>query len=256
MAITESVDTAARRPLFVFLAIATAVSWLVLSIPVALALAAEPFVLVVVLAGLLAPALLLTFRDSGRAGLSTLFRDARRLPRPLWWGPVAALAIPCLTWNVASLLGGAAPLTVDRLTRFVVAVVVGLLVINLWEELAWTGFFQRRAISAWGPVRGTLVTAAGFAAVHLPLAFAGADGPGDVLLGVAVLVGTAVGVRFLITGLDAWSGRSLLTIGLLHASFNATYDLVDPAYDWVRLVLTVVLGLVSLVLVTRNLESS
>ena len=34
----------------------------------------------------------------------------------------------------------------------------------------------------------------------------------------------------------------LLTIGLLHASFNTTAALIDPAYDWIRLGLTVLLG--------------
>ena len=68
-----------------------------------------------------------------------------------------------------------------------------------------------------------------FAMIHLPLAFDGASTAGDVALGVAVLVGTGVGLRLLIARLDAWSGRSLLTIGLLHASFNSSVSMAIVA---------------------------
>jgi hypothetical protein len=41
-------------------------------------------------------------------------------------------------------------------------------------------------------------------------------------------------------------------VGLLHAAFNASADLVDPAYDWVRSVTTVALGLAAMVAVKRT----
>jgi hypothetical protein len=61
---------------------------------------------------------------------------------------------------------------------------------------------------------------------------------------VGVLVGTGAGLRLLIARLDSWSARSLLTVGMLHASFNSTAALVNPSYDWIRLVTTVALGLI------------
>jgi hypothetical protein len=64
-----------------------------------------------------------------------------------------------------------------------------------------------------------------------------------VLLGVAVLFATAIGLRLVIGYVDGWSSRSVLTIGLLHASFNGAAGLVDPGHDWVRLTVTVVIGL-------------
>ncbi|WP_431473680.1 hypothetical protein [Ornithinimicrobium sp. W1665] len=60
-----------------------------------------------------------------------------------------------------------------------------------------------------------------------------------------------MGLRLLIARLDAWSGRSLLTIGLLHASFNTTGALIDPAYDWIRLGLTVLLGVAAVAVPAR-----
>lgn len=125
------------------------------------------------------------------------------------------------------------------------------LIINIWEEMVWTGFVQRRAMARWGLVGGSLVTALLFAAIHLPLAFDGASTPGQVGLGVAVLVGTGIGLRLLIGRVDVWSGSSLLTIGLLHGSFNATSALIDPAYDWVRLGVTIVLGILAVALPRR-----
>ena len=57
------------------------------------------------------------------------------------------------------------------------------------------------------------------------------------------LVGVAIGVRLLIARVDAWSGRSLLVVGLLHSSFNATENLLQPEFFWVRIVVTIALGI-------------
>src|SRR5690606_3048619 len=118
-------------------------------------------------------------------------------------------------------------------------------IINIWEEMAWTGFVQRRAMARWGLVSGSVLTGLLFAAIHLPLAFDGASGASAVGMGIAVLVATGVGLRLLIARMDAWSGRSLLTIGLLHASFNTSAELIEPAYDWIRLGLTILLGVLA-----------
>ena len=83
-----------------------------------------------------------------------------------------------------------------------------------------------------------------FAAIHVPLAFDGANGAGEVLYNLFLVLCAAVGVRLLIAKFDLWSGRSLLTIGILHSSFNASQSVVEPAYDWLRLATTVALGVV------------
>ena len=57
-------------------------------------------------------------------------------------------------------------------------VVTSVLIVNLWEEMAWAGFFQRRAMYRYGFVTGSLVTAALFVAVHLPLASPTSAGSG------------------------------------------------------------------------------
>jgi membrane protease YdiL (CAAX protease family) len=223
-----------------------------LSLPLLLDAPQEPFVLLTLLVGLVAPAAGIVLRESGRAGVRSLLRDAVRPSVPWQWLPIAALAIPTLTWLVALPLGGAEPLSAALLTLFAADLLAGLIIVNLLEETAWTGFFQRRAIAHWGHTRGSLVTALLFAGVHLPLAFTDAESARDVLLGCAVLLGTGIGLRLLIASLDVWSGRSLLTIGTLHASFNATFGLIESAHDWIRLSITVLLGLACLVITTRS----
>ena len=109
--------------------------------------------------------------------------------------------------------------------------------------MAWTGFSQRRAASRWGAVGGALVTSVFFTAIHIPLAFAGADGAREIINNVIVLAGVAIGVRLLIARVDPWSGGSLLTIGVLHASFNASETLLDADHFWVRIAVTIAVGM-------------
>ena len=176
--------------------------------------------------------------------MRTLLRDCLRLPGAWWWLPVAGFALPCLTWTTAAVLGGAQPLTWSLLGYYVAALIIGAVVINIWEEMAWTGSAQRRAMARWGKTGGSLVTAVFFTGIHLPLALDGAHSAAEVASNVLLIAGVATGVRLLIGRVDAWTGRSLLTVGVLHSSFNATETLLDPDYDWVRIALTIALAVV------------
>ncbi len=238
----RSPDSGALRPLLLFSALALPIGWVFLAIPVALQLPTEPFVLGALLFALLLPALVLTARESGRAGVRRLLRDAIRLPRPSWWGVVALTAIPVSVWGIAAALGGAAPLTPSVLLGYGIAFLSSTVIINILEETVWTGFVQRRSMNRFGTLRGSALTAALFAGIHLPLAFSGATSPVDVGRGALILLATAIGLRLMIAGLDSWSGRSLLAVGVLHGTFNASAELVDPAYDWARYVTVLVLG--------------
>ena len=94
-----------------------------------------------------------------------------------------------------------------------------------------------------GVVGGALVTSVFFTAIHLPLVVAGADGPRAIVGNLVLVAAVGVGVRLLVARVDPWSGRSLLTIGVLHSSSNATESLLDTDYFWVRLVVTVAVGI-------------
>lgn len=245
-------DDPSLRPLILFTAVAVPLGWVLLSAYQVLDLPQEPFVLGTLVLGLVVPALVLTRRQHGRAGLRDILKDTVRPSRPRWWMPLAVLGLPVLVWSTAALVGGAEPLTSSLLLDATILFLTSAIIVNIWEEMAWTGFVQRRAMARWGLVSGSIVTGLLFAAIHLPLAFDGATRGADVALGVAILVATGVGLRLLIARMDAWSGRSLLTIGLLHASFNTTAELVDPAYDWIRLGVTILLGILAVAVPLRT----
>ncbi len=238
------------RPLLLFAAVALGVGGLLLTMSTLIAPGA-PFILAAVLGGLALPALVLTHRDAGAGGVRALLRDCVRMPSSWWWLPTASFGLPVLAWTTAAGLGGAQPLTWSLLGYFVGDLLVGAIVINIWEEMAWTGFVQRRAMVRWGATGGSLLTAVFFTGIHVPLAFDGAHSAGQVASNILLIAGVATGVRLLIGRVDAWTGRSLLTVGILHSSFNATETILMPAYDWVRIVMTIAVAVV-LVAFTRR----
>ena len=106
-------------------------------------------------------------------------------------------------------------------------------------------FVQRRLVARWGFAVGAVSTALLFTGIHLPLSLYGADGIGDVGYNITVMVASGIGMRLLIGAFDSWGHRSILALGLIHATFNASSELVDPDSDWVRYVITLTLGLLA-----------
>ena len=212
----------------------------------------EAFVLAAVLFGLALPAVVLTHREGGGPAVRALLRDCVRLPSAWWWLPLAAFVLPVATWTTGAAIGGAQPLDGELVRFYVLDLIVGAVVINIWEEMAWTGFFQRRAAGRWGVVGGALTTSLFFSGIHLPLAFEGVHDSGDLAVNLVALVGVAVGVRLLVARVDVWSGRSLLTVGVLHSSFNASESMLDGDHFWVRIVVTIALGIGVIALASTN----
>jgi membrane protease YdiL (CAAX protease family) len=238
----ESIQARPTRQLMIFAVAALGIGGPLLALSTIIKPDA-PFLLAAVLFGLALPALVLTYREAGGAGVRALLRDCIRLPSSWWWLLLAGFALPVLTWTAGAALGAAQTLTWSLVGFYVADLVIGALVINIWEEMAWTGYFQRRAASRWGVVGGSLVTSAFFTCIHIPLARGDATSPTELATNVLYIAGAAIGLRLLIARVDAWSGRSLLVIGILHSSFNATESVLDPAYFWVRIVVTIALGL-------------
>jgi len=172
-----SSDRPDHGPLLLFAAVALGVGGLLLTMSTLIAPGA-PFILAAVLGGLALPALVLTHREAGASGVRALLRDCVRMPSSSWWLPTAGFGLPVLAWTTAAGLGGAQPLTWSLLGYFVGDLLVGAIVINIWEEMAWTGFMQRRAMVRWGATGGSLLTAVFFTGIHVPLAFDGAHSAG------------------------------------------------------------------------------
>jgi membrane protease YdiL (CAAX protease family) len=236
-------------PLLTFAAVALPVGWVLLSIPLVVDVPVEPFVLGTLFLGLVLPAVVLTRRDPSTS-VRSLLADVVRLPRPTWLLVPAALLLPVATATVGALLGVGMALTGSfALTLALGNVLSSVLVVNLWEEMAWAGFVQRRATARWDYVGGSVLTALLFTGIHLPLSLYGADGVGDVASNIAAMVVAGVGLRLLIGAFDIWGRGSILALALVHATFNASSELLDPGADWVRYGVTLATGLGALALV-------
>jgi CAAX protease family protein len=185
-----------------------------------------PFVVVANLVGLLLPAVVVTRVVDGRAGVRALWRRAVRVRVPLRWYGLALVVVPvAATVTAVALLGppeGTSGLLASALVSgLLVQLLLGCVTTNWAEEVAWTGFLQTRLQARHGPARAALATGPLFALQHAALA-AGNGWLG----GMAVLLfitATAVPFRFL-QGWVANRTGSLLVVGLVHATGNATTD--------------------------------
>ena len=241
----NTADNPDLRPLLKFVAIALPVGWVLLSVPLFVDAPMAPFVLGTLYLGLVLPTVLLTRRDHGTS-MRQLLRDTLRLPRPAWLLIPAALVIPAATYGLGALLGRDVDLSGGFVLKLAVAnVMSSVLIVNLWEEMAWAGFAQRRLVARWGFASGAVATALLFTGIHLPLSLYGADGIRDFGYNVAVMVASGIGMRLVIGAFDTWGHRSILALGVIHATFNASAELVDPDSDWVRYTATLTVGLLA-----------
>jgi membrane protease YdiL (CAAX protease family) len=97
-----------------------------------------------------------------------------------------------------------------------------------------------------------LVTAAMFVGVHLALGFADADDAGGVGWGLLALIASGIGLRLLLGAVDFWSGRSILVVAVMHASFNVASVFVVADADWIRYLVTLTLGVAALAALRPN----
>jgi membrane protease YdiL (CAAX protease family) len=230
-------DRMAAHPVAAFLLLAIPLAWLAQVLAIVLLQDVTPGLLVELLV-LLGAAVLVTAAADGRAGVRRLFSGVVRWRVGAGWYAMALLALPLLTLLTADVTGtlrepgsGWAATAGLYLLK---AVVIGALLGNVWEELAWAGVVQRRLMDRKGVLAGSLLTAIPFALIHLPQAFAArgfADTPwADVALSWGVLFGFAAVARYLLGMVFAGTGGSILILGLLHGSMNASQGM-DTA-DW------------------------
>jgi uncharacterized protein len=179
-----------------------------------------------------AAAFLVVAAMHGRAGVLDLARRSLRWRVGLRWYLVALLGLPIATLLCASVLFGLAPLNalVDKwelhFTLVVPMLLFRVVVLNLTEEIGWMGFLQDRLQERHGPLMGSALVTIPFALWHLPswmlelgLTFA--------QLHLALLVTVLFGVTHLFARVFMmWlynnTRRSVLLVGLFHASFNTT----------------------------------
>lgn len=235
----------AAHPVAAFLLLAVPLAWLAQCLAILFVGDVTPGLLVELLI-LLGTAVLVTAAAEGRDGVRRLFSGVVRWRVGAGWYAVALLALPVLTLLTAVVtgtlrepgIGWAATAGIYLLKAVVVGAVLG----NIWEELAWAGVVQRRLMDRKGVLAGSLLTAIPFALIHLPQAFAQrgfTDTPwADVALSWGVLFGFALVARYLLGLVYVSTGGSILILGLLHGSMNASQGM--DTVDWWQFIPAVV----------------
>ena len=224
---TASVQSTVRRhPLAAFLVLVLAVTGVLAALPVP-DLASGPIENIV---GAAVPALIVTAIVGGRAGVRDLVRRSLRWRVPVPWYAVALLGLPGALLVLAPVLWG-----VDALraladnwpllfTSFVPTLVFMVVLNNVAEETAWTGFLFARLQERHAPLRAALLVSVPFCVWH----FVGfARDAGSLLTGAALtayLLLPLVASRIVIGWLYNASGASVLIAGLFHAAHNATVN--------------------------------
>lgn len=235
----------AAHPVAAFLLLAIPLAWLAQCLAILLLQDVTPGLLVELLI-LVGAAVLVTAATDGRAGVRRLFSGVVRWRVGAGWYVMALLALPVLTLLTAVVTGtlrepGSGWAATAGL-YLVKAVVIGAVLGNIWEELAWAGVVQRRLMERKGVLAGSLLTAVPFALIHLPQAFAergfAATPWADVALSWGVLLGFALVARYLLGLAYISTGGSILILGLLHGSMNASQSM--DTVDWWQFIPAVV----------------
>ena len=231
-----------RHPLLCFVVPAVTITW---ALQFGFLLAGWPLfpALILELVVLVTCATTVTALTAGRPGVRALFGGVVRWRFGGRWYALALLAMPVATMLVAALTGtlNASPgewLGAAAQYLFL-TVIFGALLGNMWEELAWTGFLQQRLMDQRGLLVGSLLTAVPFGLIHLPLAFE-ADGLtgssiGSLALDWALPLLVAPFFRVLLGIVYTRTGRSLLSVALVHGSFNActASPLIDGGWQYI-----------------------
>jgi membrane protease YdiL (CAAX protease family) len=175
-----------------------------------------------VFVALLPAALWVTWAADGPTGVRTLVRRMFRWQIGPWWWLIVLAALPTLTITIALLMGDT--FTPVEVAPFVATQLLGLLVnlllINIWEEAAWSGVVQTRLERRHDIVAAALLTAVPFALVHMPLHFIGPFSPASLVAVLVALLIICALVRVMIGVVLRGTRDSILAIALLHTVFN------------------------------------
>lgn len=243
-------DVVRRHPIGSFLLVAYVFSIVVFAIPLLaetglgilpLALpGAAPFVLLATIS-LAIIAFAVTAVLDGRAGVRELRSRAFRFRvSPIWYA-IALILLPLAALAAAVITSGTAP--IESLARqpgltgsWLLEIAVAVVLINFWEEIAWTGFLLHRLQPRFGPLRATIATGWAQAAFHLPLLFIigglsdNRIAPAQYPFYLAALFVLPLGNRTVLTWLYNSSGNSVPVSGLMHSSWQlATGTAMLPA---------------------------
>lgn len=182
------------------------------------------FIIGSTLIGLLLPTLVITRIVDGHEGLRTLGRRIVKVRASLGLYLIGVVLMPILAIGFAVVFLGLPDVSTSTIvtalgSALLVGLLVGFLLNNLWEEVAWMGFVQARLQDRHGAMRAALITAPLFALQHLALIVTN-----DASMIPILLIGFIL-VNIPFRAFNGWlynrTGGSLLLVGLVHALSNA-----------------------------------
>jgi membrane protease YdiL (CAAX protease family) len=190
--------------------------------------------------------ILITYWLHGRNGVKHLLRGVIHWRVAPGYYVIALLAVPVLTVLLSFLTGTFRQLPdgwVSMIWNYSYSVITIVLLINLWEELGWTGFVQNKLMQYKGLLHGSLLTAPGFVAIHIPLIF---DDPNltVVLTDFIAVVVLSIFFRYLLGMIFLDTQGSILIVGLLHASQNSANDLEAVTGEYEMILAVIILTLI------------
>lgn len=272
---------AARRPVTAFLVLLFGIGYPVMALPILahrgllpggsipglLGLDTERFSALLMVIGVMLPAALwVTWAADGRDGVRTLLGRTFKWRFGAGWWLLVLAGLPVLTIAFALLMGDTLkPIDpVALATGELAGLLIGFLVINLWEETAWAGVVQTRLERRHNIVVAALLTALPFVLIHMPFRFIGEFSVESVLSSLVLLLIFGSLVRLMLGIFLRGTRDSLFAVGLLHTVFNRSNNtdgivaslLQGEARGLAALLATIVLTLVVGVAIRQRLGRS
>jgi membrane protease YdiL (CAAX protease family) len=177
-------------------------------------------------------AFVVTAATAGRAGVADLLRRSFRWRVPARWYLLALFGVPVAATLLALAIYGPAALEApadgwpEALAEVAGLFVLQLVLFQLAEEIGFTGFLQDRWQDRFSPLRLSAYVAFFWALWHVPDHF-GEEGWGlEQLVSAPVVFVIELVSLFFARALFVWlyarTGRSVLLVAVMHASFNAS----------------------------------
>jgi membrane protease YdiL (CAAX protease family) len=188
-----------------------------------------PFNLPVAALGTFVPvtaAAILTFRQSGFAGVQWLFKkalDAKKIKNKIWYLPALFLMplIYFLSYAVMWLVGLPLPDPVKVPLQLVPMFFVMFFIGDAGEELGWTGYAIDPMQNRWGALKASFLLGVIWAAWHA-IPFIQTHNPPNWIVWQTLSV---IPLRILIVWIYNSSGKSVFAATLLHVMTNVSWSL-------------------------------
>jgi membrane protease YdiL (CAAX protease family) len=209
-------------------------------------------------------AFVVTAAADGREGVADLVRRCLRWRVPVRWYLLALFGVPVATTLLAVVIFGREGLASPSTALAVLPLfLLQLVFFNFVEEIGWTGFFQDRLRDHYSPLKLSAVVAFPWAVWHVPDYLAEEGWTLTALAVAPVFLAFETILLFFARVLIVWlysrTGRSVLLVGIFHASFDATITKLSreviPGSDAVRFLIVIgpiVLAACALILATRG----